>query len=100
LTGFHLEQEKMARCSRRLEVWEVSWEQVLYVMTALKEVFGTEEFGIEEVDRASRALVMAAVGDMTVGGVVGTLEQEHSVLQEEGEGIEHMADMGHIVAEA
>ena len=43
---------------------------------------------------------MAAAGDMIVGGVVGILEQERSVLQEEAEEIEHMADMAHIVAEA
>jgi hypothetical protein len=69
-------------------------------MTVLKEVFGTEASGMEAADKASKELAMAAAGDMIVGGVVGILEQERSVVQEEAEEIEHMADMAHIVAEA
>jgi hypothetical protein len=69
-------------------------------MTVLKEVFATEASGMEAADKAWKALAMAAGGDMIVGGVVGILEQERSVLQEEAEEIEHMADMAHIVAEA
>jgi len=69
-------------------------------MTALTEAFGMEASGMGAADKGWKEPVMAVVGDMIVGDVVGTLEQERSVLQEAAEGIEHKADMGHIVAEA
>ena len=42
-------------------------------MTVLKEVFGMEASGTEAADKVSKALAMAAGGDMIVGGVVGIL---------------------------
>lgn len=55
-------EEKMGLCLTRFAGWEVSWEQELYVMTALREAFGMEA----AVGKASRELGIAAVEDIGV----------------------------------